>query len=91
MALWQKRDIAKEEIQHGLRQFLIEQYRGHPVVVLRDNADEIRQSNKAWVRRLLKRLDCQEYMVKWTVFFTFMVDSAGVPVVKDFEVVLDAI
>jgi hypothetical protein len=89
MSYWQKRDLAKEEIARGLRQHLLDQFKGVPVIVLRNKADDIRLGNKAWVKDLLKGLDCDDFNFSWRIFFDFRDDEEGMARVSDFTIIVE--
>ncbi len=88
-AYWQKRDAVKKHIAVNLREMLIEQYSGVPVIVLRNSIDKIRADNKAWVKQALKQFECEEFNVIWQTSFEHRLNEDGMAVVYDFTITVE--
>jgi len=89
LSYWEKREKAREKIAYGLRQHLLDQFKGLPVIILRNRVDSIRADNKLWVKHLLKSLDCDDFNVSWKVFFDYQDDNGGMAIISDFTIVVE--
>ena len=91
VSYWQKKDLVKKYIATHLRLFLMRQYEGLPVIVLRNLADKIKADNKVWVNKALKHFDCEEISIKWQTYFDYQLDENNTAIISDFEIIIDTI
>ena len=88
-AYWIQRDAAKAELEISLRNHLLKKFLGKPVIELRMKIDEIKFANKEFVSNLLKEFGCQDYPIKWGIFFTYVENCGKLPIVSNFTVVAE--
>lgn len=91
VAYWQKREDAKAEIATTIRDVLMEQFNGLPVIVVRNCSDKIRHANKSIVSDILAKHDCEEFIVNWQIFFTYRDDEDGVARISDFDIKVEGV
>lgn len=84
-----KKDLVKKYIATHLRLFLMEQYKGLPVIVLRNLDDKIKADNKVWVNKALKHFDCEEISIRWQTYFEYKLNEDKTAIISDFTVIVD--